>query len=165
MIDKNLYFSTSDPITIQAPHPVVTPLGEIIYAGTKWNSQATYGHAPPPDYLRPTPHYLLVYTLEGEADYFDSTGVKTILKKGSLVWARPGIDQSYGPCPGSRWSEFFIWFSGPIFDCWNDQGLPGKQTMILKLEPVKYWLNCFRAIVEPNDKEKEQSPLNRLCNL
>ena len=54
--DKNLYSSTRGPFTIHAPQPVVCTIGKIVFAGTKWNSQATYAHAPPPDYLRPTPH-------------------------------------------------------------------------------------------------------------
>ena len=64
--DPNLYFSTPGPFTIDAPQPsVVCPMGRIIYAGTKWNSRATYAHAPPPDFMRPAPHFLVVYTLEG----------------------------------------------------------------------------------------------------
>ena len=40
--DPNLYFSTPGPFTIDAPQPVSCPMGRIIYAGTKWNSRATY---------------------------------------------------------------------------------------------------------------------------
>ena len=101
-------------------------MGRIIYAGTKWNSRATYAHAPPPDFMRPAPHFLVVYTLEGEADYADSTGVKTVLRRGSLLWTRPGVRQSYGPRQGQCWSELFLWFTGPLFDTWQTQGFPGR---------------------------------------
>lgn len=163
--DKNLYSSTRGQFSIHAAQPVECPPGKIIFAGTKWNSRATYGHAPPPDYLRPTPHFLLVYTLEGEADYFDDTGVRTILRKGSLVWARPGVNQSYGPRPGSRWSEFFMWFGGPAFDTWQTQGFPGDKSRLLFLEPVEYWIERFTEIVQPRTNAPAETPLVRLCRL
>ncbi|MFA6104575.1 MAG: AraC family transcriptional regulator [Victivallaceae bacterium] len=164
-IDRNLYFSTRGSFTIHAPQPVDCPLGQIIFAGTKWNSQATYGHAPPPDYLRPTPHYLLVYTLEGEADYFDDTGVRTILRKGMLVWTRPNVNQSYGPRPGSRWSEFFMWFGGPVFDTWQAQGFPGSKSRVLFIEPVKYWIERFIEVVQPPAAAPAETSFVRLCRL
>jgi AraC-like DNA-binding protein len=163
--DPNLYFSTPGPITIHALQPVVCPLGQIIYAGTKWNSHATYAHAPPPDYMRPTPHYLLVYTLEGSADYMDSTGLEAVLRKGTLVWAKPGVNQSYGPQPGVRWSEFFMWFSGPLFDTWQAQGYPGERSRLLSVEPLDYWLKRFCDLVQPSAPASMEGTLVRLCRL
>lgn len=163
--DKNLYFSIHGPFNIHAPQPVVCSIGKIIFAGTKWNSQATYAHAPPPDYLRPTPHYLLIYTLEGEADYFDDTGVRTILHKGTLVWTRSGVNQSYGPRSGSCWSEFFMWFSGPIFDTWQLQGFPGAKSRLLFLEPIEYWIDRFIEIVQPRMTAPVENSFVRLCRL
>jgi len=156
-------FTTSGPYVINAPQPVACNLGQIAYAGTKWNSRATYAHAPPPDFLRPTTHYLLVLTLEGEADYFDSTGVRAILTSGTLVWARPNINQSYGPRPGVRWSELYLWFSGPIFDTWQEQGFPGEKTRILTVSPTDYWSTRLREIVQPNAQAPEETQLSRLC--
>jgi len=163
--DPNLYFSTPGPVTVHAPQPVVCPLGQIVYAGTKWNSHATYAHAPPPDYMRPTPHFLLVYTLEGAADYVDSTGVRTVLRKGMLVWTKPGVHQSYGPQRGVRWSEFFMWFGGPMFDTWQTQGFPGERSRLLVLEPLEYWLKRFCELVQPSAAAPVESELVRLCHL
>lgn len=164
-MDPNLYFSMPGPITINAPQPVDCALGQIVYAGTKWSSRATYAHAPPPDYMRPTPHYLLVYTLEGEADYMDDTGVKTVMRKGSLMWTVPGVNQSYGPRPGNQWSEFFLWFAGPIFDAWQAQGFPGGKSRELHLEPIDYWISQFSIIVQLSPTVSIESPLVRLCRL
>lgn len=154
-----------EPFSILAPQPLVCPLGQVVYAGTKWNSLATYGHAPPPDFIRRTRHCLLVYTLAGEADYVDDTGMKAVLRKGSLMWTRPGVNQSYGPRPGSRWSEFFMWFGGPVFDTWQAQGLPGERSRLLHLEPVELWIKRFRAVVQPGPTEPSATPLTRLCEL
>jgi AraC-like DNA-binding protein len=163
--DPNLYFSTPGPFTVHSLQPVVCPLGQIIYAGTKWNSRATYAHAPPPTYMRPTPNFLLVYTLEGEADYMDDTGVRTVLRPGSLLWAKPGVNQSYGPKPGVRWSEFFLWFSGPLFDTWQTHGFPGDQSRVLTLEPLDYWIKRFRNIVEQPQNKPDNNPMVQLCHL
>jgi len=163
--DPNLYFSTSGPFSINAPQPLSCELGQIIYAGTKWNSQATYAHAPAPDFMRPTPHFLLVVTLEGDADYEDDTGVKTVMRKGSLMWTAPGVNQSYGPRDGARWSEFFMWFGGRIFDLWQQQGFPGRQSRHFLLEPFDYWLGRLRNLVAPLPQSAQELPLVRLCRL
>ncbi len=154
---------TAPPFSIVASQPVVCPLGRIVYAGTKWNSKATYGHAPPPDFMRPTMHYLIVYTLEGEADYVDATGVRAVLRKGSLMWTRPGVAQSYGPRGDSRWSEFYVWFEGPLFDTWQAHGFPGDTSRLLFLDPLEYWIARFRSVMQPSSTELSKTPLARLC--
>lgn len=140
-------------------------MGKVVFAGTKWGSRATYAHADPPGYFRPTRHYLLVYTLEGEADYIDETGLETILRPGSLTWTVPGVNQSYGPRAGVRWSEFYLWFSGPIFDAWQAAGWPGTRSLHLHLLPVEYWLERFRQLLAPAPSSDAASaaPLTRLC--
>ncbi len=160
---EHSFFSPFGPFVINAPQPLVCSLGQIVYAGTKWNSRATYAHTAPPDYMRPTSHFLIVLTLEGEADYVDSTGVRTILREGSLVWARPGINQSYGPRTGSRWSELYMWFSGPVFDTWQASGFPGDRTRILSLSPLDYWVRRLREVVEPTTESPGERHLPRLC--
>lgn len=157
------FFNSLGPFVVNAPQPLVCSLGQIVYAGTKWNSRATYAHTPPPDYMRPTTHFLLVLTLEGEADYVDDTGVRTILREGTLVWARPGVNQSYGPRPGSRWSELYMWFSGPIFETWQEHGLPGERTRILSLSPLDYWVQRLREVVQPTSELQGERHLSRMC--
>jgi len=159
-----LDFSAGGSGTICAHQPICSPLGEIIFAGTKWDSRATYAHAPAPHYMRRATHDLLVYTLEGEADYRDSTGIQTVLTKGSLVWTRRNINQSYGPKPGQRWSEFFVWFRGSLFDTWQAKGFPGARSLVLSLEPVDYWLDRFRRVVTPENPRGMDSDLLRLCH-
>lgn len=164
-LDPNLAFGTPGPITIDAPQPLVCPLGQIVYAGTKWGSRATYAHAKAPGYFRPTPHFLLVYTLEGEADYVDSTGLRTVLRRGDLVWAAPGVEQSYGPRPGSRWSEFYLWLSGPLFDTWHAHAMPGARSRLLSLLPCEFWMGRFAAVVAKPPAGTVDAPLVRLCLL
>ena len=160
---SNSRFTPFGPYVVNSPQPLNCSLGQIVYAGTKWNSRATYAHAPPPDYMRPATHYLIVLTLEGEADYVDSTGVRTILREGTLVWSRPGIEQSYGPRPGGRWSELYMWFSGPVFDTWQTEGFPGERTRILSLSPLDYWVKRLREVVQPVAESPGELHLSRLC--
>jgi len=148
---------------IHAAYPISCPLGSIVFAGTIWKSRATYGHAPPPTYMRRTPHHLLVYTLQGCADYSDSTGVKATLTEGSLVWSAAGINQSYGPRKGSTWSEFYIWFEGPLFDTWQEQGYPGSKTRIIKLTPLAYWFERFTSIISSTKTISLNENIAKLC--
>lgn len=150
---------------IHAPQPLDAPFGRILYAGTKWESQATYGHAQPPDFFRPTHNYLLVYTLEGEADYVDRTGLRTILRPGSLTWTIPEVEQSYGPRPGTSWSEFFLWVAGPVFDLWQARGVPGPTSRHLRLLPVDFWFKRFVGLIENRERESEQVRICRFQTL
>lgn len=162
--DPNLYFSTPGPWNVNATRPIHSPLGEIVYAGTKWGSQATYAHAPPPKFMRPTPHFLLVLTLEGTASYLDETGLRCTLQPGSLIWAAPGVNQSYGPKRGERWSELFLWFRGPLFDTWQDSGFPGERSRHLELTPLNYWTDRLRRVLQPSPEAPAESDLARICH-
>lgn len=162
--DPNLYFSTPGTWTLNATRPIHCDLGQIVYAGTKWNSHATYAHAPPPKFMRPTPHYLLVLTLEGTADYMDDTGVRRVLKPGTLVWSKPDVNQSYGPQKDTRWSELFLWFNGKVFDAWQSAGHPGASTRVLELSPLNYWTDRLRRIIQPPLDAPAESALTRLCH-
>lgn len=161
--DANLYFSTSGPFTVHAPQPLSCELGRIVYAGTKWNSKATFGHAPPPDFMRPTPYFLLVYTLEGEAAYVDDAGLELVLTADSLVWAVPGVMQSYGPRAGSRWSEFFLWFEGDAFDMWQERGIFSGDSGHVHLDPMRSWLKQMIELVAPKAESSGVLPLTRFC--
>lgn len=162
--DPNLYFSTPGPWNVNVTRPIHSPLGQIVYAGTKWGSQATYAHAPPPKFMRPTPHFLLVLTLEGKASYMDETGLRCTLQPGSLIWAAPGVNQSYGPKRGERWSELFLWFRGPLFDAWQGGGFPGTRSRHLELNPLNYWTDRLRRILHPLPEGPAESDLARICH-
>ena len=162
--DPNLYFSTPGPWNVNVTRPIHSPLGQIVYAGTKWGSQATYAHAPPPKFMRPTPHFLLVLTLEGKANYMDETGLRCTLQPGSLVWAVPCVNQSYGPKRGERWSELFLWFRGPLFDAWQGSGFPGERSRHLELNPLNYWTDRLRRILQPSPEAPAESDLARICH-
>ena len=161
--DPNLYFSTPGPWNVNTTRPIHSPLGQIVYAGTKWGSQATFAHAPPPKFMRPTPHFLLVLTLEGKASYMDETGLRCTLRPGSLIWAAPGVNQSYGPKRGERWSELFLWFRGPLFDAWQGGGFPGTRSRHLELNPLNYWTDRLRRILHPSPEPPVESELARIC--
>ncbi len=148
---------------VDSSQPFTCALGRIVYAGIKWNSLATYGHAAPPDYMRPTAHHLIVLTLEGCADYRDETGVRAVLRPGDLLWARPGLNQSYGPRPGHKWSELFVWFEGRIFDTWQSQGIPGDKTRIMKLGDARLWLERIASSVAAEPVGTPERALIRLC--
>jgi AraC-like DNA-binding protein len=107
---------------------------------------------------------LLVLTLEGTASYMDETGLRCPLQPGSLIWAVPGVNQSYGPKPGERWSELFLWFRGPLFDTWQGSGFPGERSRHLELTPLNYWTDRLRRILQPSPEAPVESDLARICH-
>jgi len=149
---------------IAACLPIDCALGKVSLAKTWWNSGATWDCIPPSQSMDgPRLQYLLVYVIEGEADYVDDDGLETTLRQGSLLWCVPGIRQRYGAKPGGHWSQFFVFFEGPQFDLWREHHLPGKMSRLLRLEPVGYWLGRFQAVLQPDPRLPQETQLMRLC--
>lgn len=59
---------------------------------------------------------VLVLHVEGEAFYEDETGVGVALAPGDCVFVNPRVAHRYGPREGSRWSELYLSYRGPLFD-------------------------------------------------
>ena len=53
----------------------------------------------------------------------DARGVRHPITRGSVTLVSPGTAHWYGTIPGSRWSELFVVFEGPIFDLLADTGV------------------------------------------
>ena len=56
-----------------------------------------------------------------------------------------------------------MWFSGPIFETWQNCGYPGECSKLFLLEPVNYWMTRFREIIETEETAVESSHVLRLC--
>lgn len=102
----------------------------------------------PADNMRVLGKYALVYLIKGEGEYTDERGLKVPVKDGSLILVFPDIAHAYGPLPGKRWKEFFIVFSGSIFDSWRKDGLLSPEKPVIDLSPVDYWEKRIQSIPE-----------------
>jgi len=135
-----------------------SPLGRIVKAGFVLGS---LGPAP----NTPLGAYALVYSLEGEAIYRDSTGRERAIASGDVILVFPEIAQWYYPKPGHRWNEFYLVFEGAIFDTWRKQGILDSQSPFMHCEPVEYWHQRLAAVPDAGPGTEIASPLVEVCRL
>jgi AraC-like DNA-binding protein len=95
--------------------------------------------------------YALFYLLRGTGTFRDATGPRRKLVPGDLVTVFPDIPHWYGPSAGRVWDEFFVVFSGKVFDLWRAEGLLSPARPVCHLEPLEYWLQRLEEVVEKLD--------------
>lgn len=131
-----------------------SPLGRVTLAGFLKN------HTGPGPNMRILGSYALVYLLRGPGQYRDARGVRLELVTGDLLVVFPDIPHTYGPPAGQTWDEFYVVFSGPVFDLWHKENLLDTTALVQHLEPVDYWLRRFDDAVEQGTDS-----LQRVCAL
>jgi AraC-like DNA-binding protein len=132
-----------------------SPLGRISLAGLLED------HAGVPEKpMRTLGNYALVYLLRGQGTFKDALGDRRTLLPGDLLTVFPEIPHWYGPNKGSLWDEFYIVFSGPLFDLWRAKGLLNPVKPVRHLEPRDYWLRRLQEVVTD-----EEDALQQICSL
>jgi AraC-like DNA-binding protein len=132
-----------------------SPLGRIALAGLLKEHKGV-----PEKPMRTLGNYAVVYLLRGQGTFNDASGVRRKLRPGDLLMVFPEIPHWYGPNKGSLWDEFYIVFSGPLFDLWRAKGLLDPAKPVWHLEPQDYWLRRLEEIVT-----EEQDALQQVCSL
>ena len=132
-----------------------SPVGRITLAGSLRN------HAGVPEKpMRTLGNYAVIYLLRGEGTFADTGDF-------AASWS-PVISGSFsprspigtGPPKGSLWDEFYIVFSGPVFDLWRAKGLLNPANPVRHLEPLDYWLRRLEeAVLGAEDS------LQQVCSL
>jgi AraC-like DNA-binding protein len=109
--------------------------------------------------------YALVYLLEGSG--WMKSGNLPLMKcrAGDLLFVFPEIPQAYGPGPRELWSEFYVTFSGPVFDLWRRAGLLQPQRPIQRLADFRHWLPQLEAVVDSHLPDTPKGMLQRVCRL
>jgi AraC-like DNA-binding protein len=116
------------------------------------------------DRMRILGRYALVYLLEGSGSFRDSFGFYQKVKAGDLMLLFPEVAHRYGPEGNEHWDEFYMIYSGPLFDLWYQQGLSSPKRPIYRLEPIEYWLSAIQCIATAGG-EGSQRTLNRIIGL
>lgn len=118
---------------------------------------------------RPIPrklqNYALVYSLGGEASYWDERIGRRRMQPGDLFFILPNIAHQYGAELGQTWDEYFIVFEGPVFDLWCDIDLISPEKPILHVEPVAYWLRRLEACLDTHGATGQAGTLRQVCQL
>jgi AraC-like DNA-binding protein len=104
--------------------------------------------------------YALVYLLRGKGKFSSANGIRRTLVPGDLLTVFPDIPHWYGPSQGSVWDEFYIVFSGEVFDLWRTTGLLNPAKPVRHLEPLDYWLRRLEEVVVG-----EKDSLQQVCSL
>ena len=131
-----------------------SPLGRVTLAGFLKN------HTGIGPNMRILGSFAMVFLLHGSGQYRDARGIRRDLVTGDLLLVFPDIPHTYGPPSGETWDEFYVVFSGPVFDLWRKTKLLDPAAPVQHLEPVDYWLRRFDDAVEQGTDS-----LQRVCAL
>ena len=140
--------TTSCPVPYQTQRYVScdepdSPLGHIklcVLANSDWGVL--------PEAMRTLDHYIISYLIEGEGLFGDEYGFRRATRPGDLVCQFPGVAHFSTPTGSGKWTRFFIAFEGPVFDLWRKQGLLDPRHPVVHLEPINYWHDRLRAIID-----------------
>jgi AraC-like DNA-binding protein len=139
---------------------ISSPLGRVALAGYIRN-----GSGVPFTRLRTFGNYALVYLLEGSGQMKSGRLPIVPCRAGDLLFVYPEIPHAYGPGPGETWSEFYLTFSGPVFDLWRRSNLLQAQHPIRHLPQVRRWLPQLEAIAKKDLPDTAEGMLQRVCGL
>jgi AraC-like DNA-binding protein len=139
---------------------ISSKLGQVSLAG-----YVRHGRGIPLTHLRTLGSYALVYLLEGSGRMKPGNLPVTQCRAGDLLFVYPEIPHSYGPGPRETWSEFYVVFSGPVFDFWRRQGLLQPQHPIQHLPHIRRWLPQLEDAAGPGLPATMEGMLRRVCRL
>lgn len=109
--------------------------------------------------------YALVYVFDGGGFYLDANGKNQRVTAGDLIFVFPTLAHRYGPDAGQTWSEFYLVFTGPVFELWERTGLLRPEQPIHHLEPIDHWLSRFESVLGAPRKLGFAPPLLEVCRL
>jgi AraC-like DNA-binding protein len=124
-----------------------SPLGQVSMAahlhsfrGTQFKSMRVFGS------------YAVVLLLKGAGRYIDALGTDRRVQAGDCIIVLPDVAHAYGPVGDDpEWDEFYIVFSGPVFDLWRAQHLLDDRRLVHRLpQPTSYWLTRLEQCASPD---------------
>jgi AraC-like DNA-binding protein len=139
---------------------VSSKLGRVSLAGYIRHSRGL-----PLNQLRTFGSYALVYLLEGSGRIKSASLPLMPCRAGDLLFVYPEIPCSYEPGPRETWSEFYVVFSGPVFDFWRRQGLFQPQKPIRHLPQIRRWLPQLEDAAGANLPFTAEGMMRRVCRM
>lgn len=139
--------------------PAADALGSVVEVGFAPRTTLGARHS------RVLGRYALVYVVDGRAGYSDARGRKLTLTAGDVLCVFPELAHRYAPPDGEAWSQFWICFEGPVFDCWRRAGLLDPERPVRRALPVDRWLRRFREVAPPGADGRALEEVARLQSL
>lgn len=135
--------------------------GRLLRAQIKLGSGGANNRNP----LRRFGQYVIVLTLEGEAEFVDEHGRMGMLQTGDFLFLFPEIAHAFGPKKGRHWSELFIVMNGPLCDFWRQTGFISPDRSIVKTQKVEYWRNRLAEVFAPHGPDSPSLMERRFMEL
>ena len=99
-----------------------------------------------------------VWVFRGSAWVQFDQGSRHRIETGQSFLLRSGQLHSYAPEPRQTWDEWFVLFSGPVFELWQEHGLL-PEAVSNPLTPEAVWQETFMSLRE------RTRPLRAVCDL
>ena len=99
---------------------------------------------------------LLVFCLEGQADYVDAQGRRLVVCPGDIMLIPRGLAHSYRPTPGFSWSEIFIFFRGRVANVWWESGFLERGLNLLHAEPLLPYAQRLCQLFRPENGTSDE---------
>lgn len=138
----------------ETPHS----LGRLTLAGMLKNSSGTGARQ-----MRVLGRYALVFLVEGQGIYRDARGFKSEVEAGDALLISPELAHAYGPQPRGLWSEIYLVFDGPIFDCWRLSGALDPTRPVHHAGEIEKWFTALRQLLEAPRPVNENEHLRQLA--
>ncbi len=135
-----------------------TPAGSFHLAGVIKKSSGTMA-------MRRLERYAIVHVTEGSGSYSDANGYRANVSAGDFLLLFPDIPHQYGPGRGEHWDEFYIVFSGPVFDLWRARGILSPGRPVIPLTPIDQWYDRWRELVDGAEALPASVQLAKVCRL
>ncbi len=129
-----------------------TPAGRIVEAAHLSNGIGAGNGVP-----RRYPVRAAVLLVRGGGHFRDTRGFSVTVQAGDLLVIHPRIGHSYGPAAGDEWEEWYVAFSGPVFDALETCGVLDLSRPVWRLGDLTTWLARFKAIFPPAGRAVEAS--------
>lgn len=140
--------------TARSPLGRVTLAGRNCYAGPRppWPRWRTFGQ------------FAIAYIYEGAGVYEDTINGRRPITAGDLILVFPDLPHRYHP-DADGWSEVYICFEGPVFDCWLRAGVLDRNRPVLHLEPTEHWRQRVEWVLGQSRSSGEGPPLVEVCRV
>lgn len=84
--------------------------------------------------------FAIVLLLRGGGRYHDAKGTDRRVTAGDCIIVLPDLPHSYYPERREDvWDEFYVVFSGPVFDQWQRRAVLSPGKVIHRADPLEYW--------------------------
>lgn len=138
-------------------HAARSGLGRVTAAG--W---MTHGGM---DGWRDLGQYAVALVVDGHGSYADANDLQLKISPGSLIMVFPGLRHYYHPLPGTRWTEYYLVFDGPVFALWEELRMVDRRNPVHRVPGPDHWARQLETVAGPSGQLGMDPPMFEVCRL